>query len=89
MEHATPLLERILGTTTELLQLVADTPTPLKIEIVPTSDTELTVRVWVPSKSIGKLIGVSGRTARALRILLRAMSATAGVGIALDIVAEG
>jgi predicted RNA-binding protein YlqC (UPF0109 family) len=77
MEHATPLLERILGTTTELLQLV------------PTSDTELTVRVWVPSKSIGKLIGVSGRTARALRILLRAMSATAGVGIALDIVAEG
>jgi predicted RNA-binding protein YlqC (UPF0109 family) len=52
-------------------------------------DTELTVRVWVPSKSIGKLIGVSGRTARALRILLRAMSATAGVGIALDIVAEG
>ena len=64
---------------------------PQEVEIIPVpGETSLTFRVLAHPTDMGKLIGVNGRTARALRIILGANAARLKRNLSLDIAqAEG
>ena len=60
---------------------------PDEVEITPLpGDASLTFRVQAHPADMGKLIGVNGRTARALRIILGANAARLKRNLSLDIV---
>lgn len=60
---------------------------PDEVEIVPLpGEASLTFRVKAHPGDMGKLIGVNGRTARALRIILGANAARLKRNLSLDIV---
>ena len=68
-----------------LLCCIVDAPGEVKIDTVP--DGAATVfRVSVAQSDLGKVIGLQGRHARALRMLLNAAGVKHGTKFALDIV---
>ena len=59
---------------------------PDRVEIVPVVREEsITFKIWVDTADLGKLIGVNGRTARALRTILSANAAKLKRSFSLDI----
>ena len=59
---------------------------PERVEIVPLpQETSITFKVSVDAADIGKLIGVNGRTARALRTILGANAARLKHSFSLDL----
>ena len=60
---------------------------PADVEVLPVpGEAALTFRVKAHPADMGKLIGVNGRTARALRIILGANAARLKRNLSLDIV---
>lgn len=73
----------------EVLEFLAkglvDAPDKVHVESVE-REGMVTLRLSVDQPDMGKIIGRSGRTARALRTLLRAAGVRAGVGTHVEIV---
>ncbi len=67
-----------------VVRSLVDRPDDVAITPVP-SEASLTFRVLAHSSDMGKLIGVNGRTARALRIILGANAARLKRNLNLDI----
>ena len=66
---------------------LVDAPDKVRVESVEREGT-VTLRLSVDQPDMGKIIGRSGRTARALRTLLRAAGVRAGVGTHVEIVED-
>jgi uncharacterized protein len=66
---------------------LVDAPDKVRVESVEREGT-VTLRLSVDQPDMGKVIGRSGRTARALRTLLRAAGVRAGVGTHVEIVEQ-
>jgi predicted RNA-binding protein YlqC (UPF0109 family) len=66
---------------------LVDAPDKVRVESVEREGT-VTLRLSVDQPDMGKIIGRSGRTARALRTLLRAAGVRAGVGTHVEIVEQ-
>lgn len=59
---------------------------PEQVEIVPVlHDTSTTFRIWVDPTDVGKVIGMNGRTARALRTIVGANASKMRRTFSLDI----
>jgi uncharacterized protein len=73
----------------EFIEYVAkhlvDHPDDVVVEIEEKDDRHV-VKLKVADADVGKIIGKSGRTASALRVLLRAVSAKEGKRAVLDII---
>jgi predicted RNA-binding protein YlqC (UPF0109 family) len=73
----------------EVLDYIArslvDDPDAVEIEVVENGDT-VTLRLTVAAEDIGKVIGRRGRTARAIRDVVRAAGTKAGVQTMVEIV---
>lgn len=67
-----------------VIRSLVDRPDDVQITPVP-GETSLTYRVLAHPADMGKLIGVNGRTARALRIILGANAARLKRNLSLDI----
>lgn len=67
-----------------VVRSLVDRPNDVEITPIP-SETSLTFRVQAHAADMGKLIGVNGRTARALRIILGANAARLKRNLSLDI----
>lgn len=67
-----------------VIRSLVDRPDNVEITPIP-SETGLTFRVQAHPLDMGKLIGVNGRTARALRIILGANAARLKRNLNLDI----
>ncbi len=62
---------------------------PDKVQVeVTEKDGEALLRLSVAPEDMGKIIGRSGRTARDLRVLLRAAAGNAGTKVNLEIVEQ-
>jgi uncharacterized protein len=74
---------------TEVLEYIArnlvDDPDAVEIEVVENGDT-VTLRLTVAPDDMGKVIGRRGRTARAIRDVVRAAGTKAGVQTMVEIV---
>lgn len=68
-----------------VVRSLVDRPNDVVITPVP-GETGTTYRVLAHAADMGKLIGVNGRTARALRIILGANAARLKRNLSLDIV---
>lgn len=68
-----------------VVQSLVDKPEEVRIQLVP-DGASTTFRVFADSADVGKLIGASGRTARALRVILCANAARLKLDLRLDIV---
>ena len=68
-----------------VVRSLVDRPDEVEITPVP-GESSLTFRVQAHPGDMGKLIGVNGRTARALRIILGANAARLKRNLSLDIV---
>lgn len=68
-----------------VVQSLVDRPEEVRIQLVP-EGASTTFRVFADSSDVGKLIGASGRTARALRVILCANAARLKRDLRLDIV---
>ena len=79
---ATP--EQISEGIEPLLKLLVTHPELMVVELIPDNDS-FVLRVQVSPQDAGRLIGMQGRTARSLRILLGAIGHQAGVTVKLDI----
>jgi len=66
---------------------LVDDPDKVRVESVESAG-RVTLRLSVDQPDMGKVIGRSGRTARALRTLIRAAGVRAGVGTHVEIVEE-
>ena len=66
---------------------LVDEPDKVRVESVE-SGGRVTLKLSVDQPDMGKIIGRSGRTARALRTLMRAAGVRAGVGTNVEIVEE-
>jgi predicted RNA-binding protein YlqC (UPF0109 family) len=73
----------------EVLEYIAknlvDDPDAVRIEVVEGSDS-VTLRLTVAPDDMGKIIGRRGRTARAIRDVMRAAGTKAGVQAMVEIV---
>ena len=73
----------------EILEYIAknlvDDPGAVEIEVVETGDS-VTLRLTVSAEDMGKVIGRHGRTARAIRDVMRAAGTKAGVQATVEIV---
>ncbi len=59
---------------------------PEQVEIVPVlSEASTTFRIWVDPTDVGKVIGMNGRTARALRTIVGANASKMRRSFSLDI----
>lgn len=67
-----------------VIRSLVDRPNDVEIISIP-GETSLTFRVLAHPADMGKLIGVNGRTARALRIILGANAARLKRNLSLDI----
>ena len=67
-----------------VVRSLVDRPDDVEITAVP-GESSLTFRVLAHPADMGKLIGVNGRTARALRIILGANAARLKRNLSLDI----
>lgn len=72
---------------TILVRSLVDHPNDVQIQAV-TMENSLVYRVQANPTDLGKLIGVNGRTARALRIILGANAARLKQNLSLDILQE-
>ena len=85
-----PPLDR--GALVEVLEYLAkglvDEPDAVAVQLV---DREggVTLRLTVDQPDMGKVIGRAGRTAKAIRTLMRAAGTRAGVNVFVEIVEEG
>ena len=77
----------VLYMLTVVVRSLVDHPDQVTVEPV-VDDTGITYRVRVSLHDLGKLIGVNGRTARALRILLSANAARLKHNFMLDLSAD-
>ena len=68
-----------------VVRSLVDRPDDVRVEPIP-GDVALTFRVLAHPADMGKLIGVNGRTARALRIILGANAARLKKNLSLDII---
>ena len=68
-----------------VIRSLVDRPDHVEVTPIP-SETGLTFRVQAHPADMGKLIGVNGRTARALRIILGANAARLKRNLSLDII---
>lgn len=68
-----------------VVRSLVDRPDDVEITPLP-NETSVTFRVKVHPSDMGKLIGVNGRTARALRVILGANAARLKRNLSLDIV---
>lgn len=68
-----------------VVQSLVDKPEEVRIQLVP-DGASTTYRVHADASDVGKLIGASGRTARALRVILCANAARLKRDLRLDIV---
>ena len=68
-----------------VVQSLVDKPEGVRIQLVP-DGASTTFRVHAEAADVGKLIGASGRTARALRVILCANAARLKCDLRLDIV---
>ena len=68
-----------------VVQSLVDKPEDVRIQLV-LDGASTTFRVHANSSDVGKLIGASGRTARALRVILCANAARLKRDLRLDIV---
>ncbi len=68
-----------------VVQSLVDKPEEVRIQLVP-DGVSTTFRVHAHAADVGKLIGASGRTARALRVILCANAARLKRDLRLDIV---
>ena len=66
---------------------LVESPDKVRVESVE-RDGGVTLRLFVDQPDMGKVIGRSGRTARALRTLMRAAGVRAGVSTHVEIVEE-
>ncbi len=72
-----------------LRQIVEALDDPVSIQMTSEELKDATrFSLWVAPSDLGKLIGRQGRTARSLRIILRAMSVKFGHEFRLDIVQD-
>jgi predicted RNA-binding protein YlqC (UPF0109 family) len=73
----------------EVLEYIAknlvDDPEAVEIEVVENGDS-VTLRLTVSAEDMGKIIGRRGRTARAIRDVMRAAGTKAGVQATVEIV---
>jgi uncharacterized protein len=73
----------------EVLEYIAknlvDDPDAVEIEVVENGDS-VTLRLTVSAEDMGKIIGRRGRTARAIRDVMRAAGTKAGVQATVEIV---
>jgi len=73
----------------EILEYIAknlvDDPDAVEIEVVENGDS-VTLRLTVSAEDLGKIIGRRGRTARAIRDVMRAAGTKAGVQATVEIV---
>jgi predicted RNA-binding protein YlqC (UPF0109 family) len=73
----------------EILEYIAknlvDDPDAVEIEVVENGDS-VTLRLTVSAEDMGKIIGRRGRTARAIRDVMRAAGTKAGVQATVEIV---
>ena len=59
---------------------------PEQVQIVPVAqDTSTTFRIWVDPTDVGKVIGMNGRTARALRTIVGANASKLRRSYSVDI----
>jgi uncharacterized protein len=89
-ERSAPALPRLepsalAGVLEFLAKGLVDAPDKVRVESVEREGT-VSLRLSVDQPDMGKIIGRSGRTARALRTLLRAAGVRAGVGTHVEIV---
>ena len=81
-----PLDPAVLGEVLEFLaRSLVEAPDKVRVESVE-RDGGVTLRLSVDQPDMGKVIGRAGRTARALRTLMRAAGVRAGVGTHVEIV---
>jgi uncharacterized protein len=73
----------------EILEYIAknlvDDPDAVEIEVVENGES-VTLRLTVSAEDMGKIIGRRGRTARAIRDVMRAAGTKAGVQATVEIV---
>ena len=75
----------LAGLATELAKALVDSPD--EVEVVTSGDGEFVrIELEVAEEDLGRVIGRSGRTARALRTILSAAAAQSGQRCTLDIV---
>ncbi len=79
---ATP--EKIREGIEPLLKLLVTHPELMVVELLP-DNGNFVLRVQVTHQDAGRLIGMQGRTARSLRMLLGAIGHQSGVTVKLDI----
>ena len=70
-----------------LVRMMVDTPDEVSIEVVK-QPTGILFRLSVAVSDVGKVIGKDGRTARALRVIMSAVSKATKQNISLDIAAR-
>ena len=65
---------------------IVDNPDQVTVDIVEESDEEIVAEVRCAKPDMGRVIGKSGRTAKALRTLISSAAAKANVYVTLEIV---
>ena len=85
MQRSILLQQDVVGNLiVRMIQAVVDSPEAVKVDA--TTESGLTVyRVRVARDEVGQVIGKQGRTARALRVLLMAISVKQGRRMEIDI----
>lgn len=69
-----------------VIAVIAGGPENFTLNLIQGSNDKLTLQVKASKKAIGQLIGMQGRTARSLRIILIAMLHSSKTGLTLDFV---
>lgn len=68
-----------------LMKEMVEEPALLRMVVVASLDGPVVFRVSVAPADLGRLIGVQGRTARSLRIILGSLSTKVGRKLSLDL----
>ena len=84
MKSQTDQVQTIAETLKGLIKLMVDSPDEVSITAT-TDPSGATLRLSVAPSDTGKVIGMQGRTARSLRVILGAISKTSQINISLDI----
>ena len=73
----------------EVLEFIArnlvDSPDEVQVTAIE-AESSITLRLSVGAEDVGRVIGRQGRTARAIRGVVRAAGARSGVGVLVEIV---
>lgn len=79
---------RIARALESLIREMIEKPELFSFEVYPELDGRILLRATVAPSDVGRLIGMQGRTARSLRIIVSAMSSKIGQKLNLDIVSK-